>query len=91
MCRLLCRWLLVAVCLPLAGCSICGSPEDYTYPVFGGRWQRTDRVHGRVGSAFAPAGERVSDVIIDAQPTPAQEPVEGEVIESAELYDGPTF
>ncbi|WP_164104317.1 hypothetical protein [Candidatus Laterigemmans baculatus] len=38
------------------GCSMCQQCELDTYSAYGGRWQRTDRDHGRVGSVFAPAG-----------------------------------
>ncbi len=46
----LCLGLLVAS----AGCSICQGPDDYGYPAYGGRWQRTNRDYGRVGSRFTP-------------------------------------
>jgi hypothetical protein len=39
------------------GCSVCCTPFDDAYPTYGGKWQRTNRFHGRVGSAFDPAGE----------------------------------
>jgi catechol 2,3-dioxygenase-like lactoylglutathione lyase family enzyme len=39
-----------------SGCAICASPFDKTYSAYGGRWQRDDMQHGRVGSAFYPAG-----------------------------------
>lgn len=43
-----------------SGCAICNSEYDFDYSAFGGSWDRHDRTHGRVGSAFHPAGERVS-------------------------------
>ena len=58
------RLLNAAACLSLLvasmGCAICQGPDDYSYPAYGGRWQRMDRQHGRVGSRFTPeAGTRV--------------------------------
>jgi hypothetical protein len=44
-----------------SGCSICCTPWDYAYPAYGGKWERTDRFHGRVGSAFEPAGPFPAD------------------------------
>ncbi len=38
------------------GCALCSSCDDYSYGAFGGLWERTDMVNGRVGSAFSPAG-----------------------------------
>ena len=42
-----------------SGCALCSDCEDSTYAAYGGRWQRHDRVHGRVGSVLHPAGGRV--------------------------------
>lgn len=42
---------LVAVCE--LGCATCCGPNMYTYPTFGGRVQRSDLEHGRVGSIFS--------------------------------------
>jgi hypothetical protein len=39
----------------LSGCAMCANCDDYAYPAFGGKWQRADRFHGRVGSVFDPA------------------------------------
>jgi hypothetical protein len=48
---------LVSVAALLAsGCAMCCNPYDEAYGYTGGRWPRTDLCHGRVGSAFAPAG-----------------------------------
>jgi hypothetical protein len=55
-----------------SGCAMCCAPYDDHYPYVGGRWVRDNPVHGRVGSAFAPAGFRVegqSPAI--GEPTPA--------------------
>lgn len=41
------------------GCSMCSNCDLDAYSAYGGRWQRTDRTHGRVGSVFAPAGAMV--------------------------------
>jgi len=41
------------------GCSMCSNCDLETYSAYGGRWQRTDRTAGRVGSVFHPAGALV--------------------------------
>lgn len=46
--------------LSCGGCSMCQPCELETYSAYGGRWQRTDRDRGRVGSVFAPAGAQVA-------------------------------
>ncbi len=66
--------------LTTMGCAMCASPYDRSYAAYGGRIQRTDRVHGRVGSILDPgagtyaAAEDASMLV----PTPADEQVEGE-------------
>jgi hypothetical protein len=67
---------LAVVALSLAasaGCSVCYTPFDYAYPTYGGKWQRTDRFHGRVGSAFEPAGP------FPVEEAPPTEEVEGKL------------
>jgi hypothetical protein len=55
-------WLFGLVVIAAAsGCSICCTPWDYAYPAYGGKWERTDRFRGRVGSAFDPAGPFPAD------------------------------
>ena len=46
----------IIVVAAASGCSICCTPFDDAYPAYGGKWERTDRFHGRVGSAFHSAG-----------------------------------
>lgn len=41
------------------GCSMCSNCDLEAYSAYGGRWQRTDRSQGRVGSVFHPAGAMV--------------------------------
>ena len=41
------------ICSSFTGCSICCGPFDYDYPDFGGKHERQDRRHGRVGSIFS--------------------------------------
>ena len=48
--------LLSATALLYTGCSMCCGPFDYHYPVFGGTVQRSDPVHGRVGSVYSDPG-----------------------------------
>ncbi len=45
--------LAVIVCCGLTGCSMCCGPYDFHYPAFGGKHQRVDPTHGRVGSIFS--------------------------------------
>ncbi|MEL7496488.1 MAG: hypothetical protein AAFN77_02690 [Planctomycetota bacterium] len=45
--------LIALVILGAAGCSMCCGPYDYDYPTFGGKHQRVDPSHGRVGSIFS--------------------------------------
>lgn len=63
---------LVAGLLLSSGCAMCCAPHDDHYPYVGGRWTRDNPTHGRVGSAFEPAGHRVEDGTL-AEPTPASE------------------
>lgn len=75
-------WLLgLLLIVASSGCSVCATPYDYAYPAYGGKWERTDRFHGRVGSAFDPAGAMVTSVDGEPvetlhQPTPAVPMVE---------------
>ncbi|MEM1070268.1 MAG: hypothetical protein AAGI63_15295 [Planctomycetota bacterium] len=54
--------LLLAGCIPMGGCRICGDCEDLAYPAYGGDWQRTRRYEGRVGSLFDPAGGKAGSL-----------------------------
>ena len=45
--------LLGGCLLTLAGCSMCCGPFDYSYPTYGGFFQRADRNAGRVGSVYS--------------------------------------
>ena len=40
---------------------MCAHPWDYAYGSYGGKFQRGDQFHGRVNSAFAPAGDTVAE------------------------------
>jgi len=71
--------LAVCGCLTLLGCwgcSMCASPYDCQYAAYGGLRERTDMVHGRVGSVFDPAPEinHAAATRQSPQPTPADEP-----------------
>jgi hypothetical protein len=60
-----------------SGCATCCAPYDDYYPAVGGRWVRDNPAHGRVGSAFAPAGHRVDELATasaEATPTEASQP-----------------
>ena len=54
--RQLLKCSLIALLAATTGCAMCGSPFDYTYSTYGGKWQREDETSGRVGSLFEPAG-----------------------------------
>jgi hypothetical protein len=68
-------WILMLLSLLTGsgGCAMCCAPDDYAYSAYGGRWQRHDMYHGRVGSAFAPAG---GDVL--SSPLPEEVPFESD-------------
>ena len=51
-CRALLAGLAVTI-ISMSGCSICCGPYDRDYPVYGGRFERTDPSHGRIGSVFS--------------------------------------
>lgn len=83
--RFLAALFLTTSLAPLAGCTMCPSPDTEAYPTYGGIWQRTDRYHGRVGSVFEPAGVKVAraaeqesllapELVPPGEPTPADEP-----------------
>lgn len=65
--------LLIVLASMSTGCATCCSPYDNAYPYYGGAWQRDDLCHGRVGSAYAPAG---SPVILNKQPAAEPEMAE---------------
>jgi hypothetical protein len=48
---------LIATSYISGGCAMCCSPYDDYYPFQGGAWIRTNPTTGRVGSAFAEAGQ----------------------------------
>lgn len=62
--RTYCLGLLGIAALLISGCAMCCSPYDEAYGFTGGRWPRADLCHGRVGSAFAPAGA-TEEVILE--------------------------
>lgn len=78
--------LLIVMSVPgWIGCSSCCTPWDDAYPTYGGKWERVDRFHGRVGSAFNDAsGQLVGDgevVYTEEGEWTEPEAVEGEMIE----------
>jgi hypothetical protein len=55
-----CRLVGLGLLAFSSGCAMCSSCDDYTYPAYGGRWERLDPCYGRVGSVFTPeVGQRV--------------------------------
>lgn len=60
------------VLVSLNGCTLCQSVFDHTYGAYGGRWQREDMCHGRVGSIIDPAPHSV--ITDDAEMEPAIAP-----------------
>lgn len=71
MLRTLLAMSLLGLLATSVGCAMCCAPYDDAYPAYGGRWQRDDMNHGRVGSAFTSVGSKV---------TVATETAEGESI-----------
>ncbi len=83
------RWgatgaLLALLLSTASGCMMCCNPMYDAYPAYGGAMERTDRFHGRVGSAFEPAGmsvvpppaepvEAIEEVPAEAEPEPAED------------------
>jgi hypothetical protein len=59
-----------------SGCSFCANPYDDSYAAYGGLRERTDMVHGRVGSVFDPAPEIIHEAAQEQSPQPAEPPSE---------------
>jgi hypothetical protein len=72
-----CTLAVMLLAVGTSGCATCCAPFDEHYPAVGGRWVRDNPTHGRVGSAFEPAGHKVDEVaatpaeLTPAEPTPA--------------------
>ena len=70
---------------PSTGCSMCCGPHDYDCPDFGGKRQRQDRQHGRVGSILSdPLAPRAGGASADSNllpppPLRSLEPQESDV------------
>lgn len=45
--------VLGCLIVTLAGCSMCCGPFDFSYPTYGGFYQRAERDRGRVGSVYS--------------------------------------
>ncbi len=50
---------IILLTLLCGGCTLCPNCDPDAFAAYGGRWERTDRDHGRVGSLFTPAGAQV--------------------------------
>jgi len=74
-----------------SGCSMCCGPMDYAYPTHGGKWERADRYHGRVASAFydASAGQITDEVVVE-DGVMEETVVEGEMVEEVIVEEGET-
>ncbi len=72
------------ICFLSTGCSMCCGPFDYDYPDFGGKHQRQDRRHGRVGSILSdPLAPRAGGASADSNllappPLKSLDPVEAD-------------
>lgn len=53
--------LLIAICLPLAGCAICQNPDDDNFGYFGGITSRAHASQGRAGSLFDDGSATTAD------------------------------
>ena len=65
-------WLMFVLLVASSGCAMCTSCEDDTYAAYGGKWQRADMTHGRVGSAFTEAGFDTAGGELITTPVPAE-------------------
>ena len=65
---------LILLAASASGCAMCCSPYDEAYGFSGGRWPRADLCHGRVGSAFAPAGAADGEIIVEGATEDMQAP-----------------
>ena len=88
--------LAVIVCCGLTGCSMCGGPYDYHYPTFGGKHQRTNPTHGRLGSLFSdpnatlgPSSDSnlVPHPAVEAPRVPEDDDIEDDLDEDVEDLD----
>lgn len=66
--RILSVLLLAVAAISQSGCAMCCGVDDYTYPTYGGKWQRTNAVYGRVGSTLSDAGDTVIGEDLDRSP-----------------------
>ncbi len=78
--------LLGTAALLYTGCSMCCGPFDYHYPVFGGAVQRTDPVHGRVGSIYSDPGP-FGGPPADSNLAPQESEAKTDDLESLQLDD----
>lgn len=71
--------LLLASAVFSSGCAMCCGIDDHTYSTYGGKWERTDRTYGRVGSAFSNGQPGVMSTQEEVNPEtlPAPGPVPG--------------
>jgi hypothetical protein len=53
------------------GCALCANPHDCKYAAYGGLRERTDYVHGRIGSVIDPAPEVVFAQPAEGVPAPS--------------------
>lgn len=58
---LLASLFLAAFSLLQTGCAMCCGTYDYAYAGHGGKWQRSDLFHGRIGSPFSDPNARVAE------------------------------
>ena len=80
--RRLLSWCGCLTLLVFCGCAMCANPHDCKYAAYGGRRERTDMVHGRVGSVFDPAPEVSGGVSSGQSPqlaVPEEPAAEGQV------------
>ena len=69
---------------------MCCGPFDYDYPTFGGKHQRVDRSHGRVGSILSDPANTISGPSAYSNLKALPEPLDSELDEddSIEAIDG---
>ena len=77
--RLLLATLLICLSAILqTGCAMCCGTYDYAYAGHGGKYQRSDLVHGRIGSPFSDPNlaNRSESETLDSTPIPDNDSIE---------------
>lgn len=82
MCRFVYYGTFATVMSMLLGCAMCCGPHDDHYSLYGGKFQRVDPAHGRVGSilsdpAYMGGGPSADSNLAPETPSRTREPIDG--------------